>query len=210
MDQGLGPILGASVGLYSESGNWEMRADQLGRFFLERVPPGHYELEVTSPGFLAYFEKDYEVGTADPPARLITLIVGSRPPCTDWYHGYDGQCWFGGQTSYGVALGALGKPTMTGTVVAFRSMVVTSNNRSERLRDATVVLTRMGARVPFAELKSDETGQFRFPDLDVGRYEIWVRHDGCTDNGASNVRIKYGQDVDIRILIECPQESSIQ
>jgi Carboxypeptidase regulatory-like domain len=197
MDQSGGAIVGASVGLYTDLGNWETQIDESGRFVLENVPPGHYELEVKSPGFLVHFNKDYEVGTTAPPSVLVTLIPGSNPPCGQWFHGADGPCYFGGATTY---LNASGKPALTGTVFILDSS-------GGRLNNAEIVLTKMGQKQLFVESRTDEKGQFRFADLDVGRYEVWVKHEGCSDSGASNVRIKYGKIADLTIYTRCSPSS---
>jgi Carboxypeptidase regulatory-like domain len=192
VDQSGGPIVGAPVGLYTDSGNWETLTAESGRFVFDNVPPGVYELQVTSPGFLVHFDPNYEVGKTDQTALRITLEVGSDPPCGRWFHGAtDSRCYFGGRTTY---TGALGKPALTGKVSVF----------NRHLGDAAVVLTRMGEKQAFAESRTDENGQFQFRDLGVGRYEVWVKRDGCSDSGASNVRIKYGKVADITIESSCP------
>ncbi len=195
VDESGGIVVRAPVGLYAASGNWETETDESGRFVLDNVPQGHYEFQVVVPGFMAHFDKDYEVGTIDPPPLSITLRVGSNPPCFErWFHGLDGPCYFGGQTTY---TDTLGKPALTGRVSIF-------NRSGQPLGDATVVLTKMGQKQPFAESRTDEKGQFQFSDLDVGRYEVWVKHDGCSDSGAPNVRIKCERAADIAVLTGCP------
>lgn len=168
-------IPNASVGLYSADEEWEARADSAGRFEIAGVAPGIYELEVNFPGFRTRFLKNLEIGKSDPLPISVKLDIGSCPPCCDWY----GQGCYPLPVVYSPAQKGL---ELTGFVYI--------SCKKEPLGDTSVSLSKMEDSKVLATVRTDNHGEYRFNDLDPGRYVLKFTHEGYYGGNVFNLRIK--------------------
>jgi len=162
----------ARVGLYSADQEWEGQTDAAGTFQFVGVPPGTYEVQISVPGFVTRFE-DIRVGGTDPAPISVTLPVRGVPCCAD-------DC---------------NPPPVTYTSTAGKALLTGSILRSDDapLVGAKVRLSKIRDGKPLGVVRTARRGEFRFTDLEPGRYHLRVSHRGYFDRGIANLRVMRGK-----------------
>src|SRR5439155_15552611 len=79
VDQSQAVVPGASISVHSKATGFtrETATDSAGRFTLESLPPGTYELKVSGKGFVTYVQTEINIGINNVTRADVQLKVGA-------------------------------------------------------------------------------------------------------------------------------------
>jgi len=155
------PIRGAQVSLYSLERILQTTSDVSGRFQLNNVPTGVYELEVTAPGFQTFTR---------PALNITDLMRSEKSPdlsVTMKIESSGAPCWRFDSVVYDARKGSE-TTVLTGVVVA------PDGNSKIPVPNAQVFLFKMD--FVMGAQRTTDRGEFQFSAIVPGRYSVLIRH----------------------------------
>ena len=147
-------VSGASLRLVSLDKVREAKSDEAGKFEFTDLPPGTYDLRVSSPGFRAKTVEDLNVGAAGLPPLSITLQI-ALSGCGDTRSNFN--------------------PSYEKRSDDENLVGIISDFWTGPLKHATVTVTLLKTgRTRIAA--TGERGEFQFVGLEPGKYALKVDH----------------------------------
>jgi hypothetical protein len=154
----------------------ETRTNKQGEFAIRGLRPGSYTLKLKSPGFRT---RSRRVSLQEGQTKSLGMISLEIGPVA-----CDGE-WIPGQvTQERIAEDAA--PRLSGFVQGVYNVP-----------NVFVVVRKAGTSEVMAVAHADEGGEFEFPSLSPGTYEVEVSHNGTTHLGARSLSLRKGFEVEL-------------
>jgi hypothetical protein len=188
------------VGLRSPDGDWETHTNAEGKFVLEGIPPGTYELDaLAEPAWGFSVITDFKVGPADTAPVLLKMFIGM---CA----GGDERCAIPrvnyrtrADHKYSRAAVLEGRVFSLPQPPACQGVV---------LKKTVVSASRSFDQPPLATTTTDRKGRFRFVALEPGRYFLSFDHISYCHHRVYNVRVKPHQTGEMNEYLQDNRECS--